>query len=56
MAPKRCFIPAEAIESEVGQIGQTQKATRELNGRIDSNSDEIRVGIRHGFRCVRDAV
>jgi hypothetical protein len=33
LAPKGCFISAEAIESEIGQISQTQKAPRELNGR-----------------------
>ena len=27
-----CFISAEAIERIVGQIGETQKATRELSG------------------------
>ena len=28
LTPKCCFIPAEAIECVVGQIGETQKATR----------------------------
>ena len=28
----------QAVECEVGQIGKTQKATRELNGRIDGRS------------------
>ena len=39
MAPQGCFIAAEAIEREVGQIGETQKATRKVsvgfNGRFD---------------------
>jgi hypothetical protein len=35
LAPKACFIAAQAIQREVGQIGKTQKATRELNGRSD---------------------
>jgi hypothetical protein len=33
LAPERGLIPTEAIEREVGQIGQTQKATRELDCR-----------------------
>ena len=41
MAPKGRFIAAEAVEREVGQIGKTQEATRELNGRIDPRSDGI---------------
>ena len=32
LTPQRCFISAEAIEREVGQIGETQKAARELDG------------------------
>jgi hypothetical protein len=34
LAPKGCFISAEAVESAVRQLGETQKATRELNGGI----------------------
>ena len=33
LAPKGCFLSAEAVESAVRQIGETQKAARELNGR-----------------------
>jgi hypothetical protein len=33
LAPKGCLIAAQAIEREVGQIGQTQKATRESSVR-----------------------
>jgi hypothetical protein len=43
LAPKGCFIAAQAIEREVGQIGKTQKAARELNGRIDNRADSIRL-------------
>ena len=43
MAPKGRFIAAQAIECDVGQIGETQKATCELNGRIDDRSDRIGV-------------
>jgi hypothetical protein len=32
---------AQAIQREVGQIGRTLKATRELNGRINGRSDSI---------------
>ena len=42
LAPKGCFISAEAVEREVGQIGKTQKATRELSGRIDGYRDSAR--------------
>jgi hypothetical protein len=35
LAPKGCFISAEAIERVIGQIGETQKATRELSGLMD---------------------
>ena len=30
LAPKDGFIPAEPVEREVGQIGEAQKATREV--------------------------
>jgi hypothetical protein len=30
LAPKGCFIAAHAVEREVGQISETQTATREL--------------------------
>ena len=52
LAPKGCLIAAQAIEREVGQIGKTQKATRELNGRIDDWSDRIWLGTQNGFCCV----
>ena len=32
LAPKGCFIAAQAIEREIGQISETQKAPRKLNG------------------------
>jgi hypothetical protein len=32
LAPKGSFISAEAVECVVGQIGESQKATRELGG------------------------
>jgi hypothetical protein len=41
LAPKGCFIAAEAIERVVGQIGETQKATRELSGRMDGGSTDF---------------
>jgi hypothetical protein len=35
LAPKCRFIAAETVERDIGPISETQKATRELNGRID---------------------
>jgi hypothetical protein len=32
LSPKRRFIAAEAIEREVGKVGETQKAAGELDG------------------------
>ena len=54
LAPKDCLIAAEALEREVGQIGKTQKATRDLNGRMDSRSEKIWLEARGGFCCVCD--
>src|SRR6516164_2767168 len=53
LAPKGCFIAAEAVEREVGQVGKTQKTSREFNGRADSRSDKIRLRPRHRFFYVR---
>jgi hypothetical protein len=33
LAPKGRFIPTEAIECEIGQIGETQKAAGQLDSR-----------------------
>jgi len=44
LAPKDCLIAAQPIEGKVGQIGQTQKARGELNGRINGRSDRISLG------------
>ena len=41
LAPKGCFISAEAIEREVRQIGETQKATREVGSRINGRFHQI---------------
>jgi hypothetical protein len=41
LAPEGCFIAAQAIEREVGQIGQAQKTTGEFNGKIEPRSDRI---------------
>ena len=41
LAPKGCFIPTEAIEREVGQISETQKATRKVSSGIDAGSTEF---------------
>ena len=47
LAPKGCFISAEAVEGAVRQIGETQKATRELRQlfstrRLRRQSDRLR--------------
>ena len=54
LAPNCCFIPAEAIECVVGQIGETQKATRELGGRINGRSDRSRPRAGHDFCSIYD--
>ena len=41
LAPKGCLIAAQAIQREVGQIGEAQKAAGELNGGIERRSDRI---------------
>ena len=56
LAPKHCFMSAEAIEREVGQIGETQKATCEVSGGIDGRFDRFRPRGGCGFCYVRDAV
>ncbi len=40
----------------VRQIGETQKATREVEGRINDRFDEFRPGTGYRFCSVRDAV
>ena len=52
LAPKGCFIPAEAIECVIGQIGETQKAMRELSGQINGRSDRFRHRAGHDFRSI----
>jgi hypothetical protein len=47
LAPKGCFITAEAVERPVWQIGEPQKATREFTGRMHSRFD----GYACGFVC-----
>src|SRR5208282_1060438 len=46
LAPKGSFISAEAVEREVRQIGETQKATRELSG--GTNDRSVRFWARAG--------
>src|SRR5260370_14178556 len=55
LAPEGCFIAAEAIKREVGQIGETQKTTRELNGSIECRFNRFRAGAGHSC-CIRDAM
>jgi len=56
LAPQGCFIPAEAIERVVGQIGETQKATRKVSVGFDGRFDRFRPRVGYGFRFVRDVV
>ena len=44
LAPKGCFISAKAIEREVRQIGETQKATRELSGGLTTGLAALGAG------------
>jgi hypothetical protein len=53
LAPKGCFISAEAVESAVRQIGETQKAARELNGGIGAGFVGSADGVRYIFSFVR---
>jgi hypothetical protein len=52
LAPKDGFIAAEPVERVAGQIGQSQKATREVGGGING----FRPSAGLGFRFVCDAV
>jgi hypothetical protein len=52
LAPKDGLIPAEPVEREVGQIGEAQKATREVGGGID----RLRAGAGQSLRSLCDAV
>jgi hypothetical protein len=52
LAPKDGFIPAEPVERQVGQIGEAQKAAREVSGGVD----RFRAGAGHGFRFGCNAV
>jgi hypothetical protein len=44
LAPKSYFISAEPVERVVGQIGQTQKATREVGGRVNGRPNRFQPG------------
>jgi hypothetical protein len=55
LAPKRCFISAEAIDRVVGRIGETQSNARAQH-RIDIRLDGFRHGARHGVCSIRDTV
>src|SRR5580692_9535074 len=52
LAPKGRLISAEALERVVGQIRETQKATRELSGGIDAKFDRFRHGVICSVRYV----
>ena len=42
LAPKGCFISAEAVERAIGQIGETQEAACELDGMRDVRLNRFR--------------
>jgi hypothetical protein len=46
LAPQGCFIAAETIEREIGQISQTQKAARNVDGWITPRGDRSSIGAR----------
>jgi hypothetical protein len=54
LAPKACFISAEAVEGVVGQIGEPQKATRELSGGTGSKFNRFRDGASERFCSIRE--
>ena len=56
LAPEGNFVSAEAVERIVGQIGETQKTTREISDWIGGGIDGFRAGAGQGFRTVCDAV
>jgi len=53
LAPKGCFIPAEPVERAAGQIGEAQKATREVGDEINGFGPGTRRGLRSGCDAVR---
>ena len=56
LAPEGCFISAEAVKRVVGQIGQAQKATREVSVKRWQGRAGCRPGARRSFRTVCAAV
>ncbi len=58
LSPKSCFVAAEAVEGVIGQIGKTEKASRELSvwTRSGPRFKRLRGGARPPFRLVRHAV
>src|SRR5208282_531744 len=53
LAPQGCFISAEAVQGEVGQISETQKATSEVGSRINGFRTRAGPGLRFGCDAVR---
>jgi len=49
LAPQSCFIAAETIEREVGQISKTQEAACELDSMVDVRLDRFRSRAEHFF-------
>ena len=56
LASQGCFISAEAVERVAGQIGETQKATREVSGGFDGKFPRFRTRVGYRSSSVRDVV
>jgi hypothetical protein len=51
LTPKRRLISTEAVQGVVGHVGDTQKAAREIWGRMDGSSEGFPPELLTGFRC-----
>ncbi len=56
LAPQRCFVAAETIEREVGQISKTQEATCELDSMVDVRLDRFQPCAEHRCWCIGHAL
>jgi len=56
LAPKGGFVPAKPVERIAGQIGEAQKATREVSAGNHGRFDQLRPRAGPGFRCASYAV
>jgi len=54
LAPQSRFVTAQPVEGEVGQVGQTQEATRKLGSRVGGCCADFDRRTRQGLRSVGD--